>query len=248
MKEFLVDTPLTKNFEVFVRAERDQYNNEDNNRVAFSLSQVGRYLRMAEIARLRVEAVVNSVTAQSQDRMESLGTGRRQLTAKEISDFDMGWRYQLLSHMELEIYFIFTKILLDKISQCIEDFFGQARSITLKSHRMTCKNLTKYAELKNLTIPDGYMALAQQILDTIVEYRDKQITHLKNPRALHASLIHPDLGVQISISALYPKPTDKSTASPSWSETHKLIEDFVSMFADLIATNRTQNRYGNSVV
>lgn len=245
MEEFLVDTPLTKKFEEFVAAEREQYDNDHNNRVAFSLGQVGRYVRMTEIARLRAEAVSMSVINQSQAKMESLGAGSRQLTAEEISDFDMDWRYQLLSHMELEIYFIFTKMLLDKASQCIEDFFGQARSITLKSHRKACKHLTQYADLKNLTIPEGYMALAQKLLDTVVEYRDKQITHLKNPRALRASLIHPDLGVQIATSALYPKTTDKNTASPSLSETYKLVEDFVSIFADLIGANRVQSRYGN---
>jgi hypothetical protein len=145
--------------------------------------------------------------------------------------------------MEIESYFLFVSILLDKISQCIEDFFGVSRSLTLRSHDKCRKNLAAYTAAKGLAVPSNMVSLAESLYLQVTAFRDKRITHLRNPRATHATMFHPERGAQMAVLALYPKETDLQQNSPSIPELRNEIEQYVSMFIDLISNNRVKSRY-----
>lgn len=243
MDKFLIDTPLTNSYESFVATERDRYADDHNNKVAFSLGQVGRYVRMSEIARMRAEAAAEVVTDSFDERMKDLKPGNHKLTQEEIQELDSDSRRNLLFQMEVEVYFILVSILLDKTAQCTEDFYGPVRSMTLQSHQKACKHFKEYGIVKNLEIPDGYICAGERLLELAVQYRDKQITHFKKPRALHYTQFHPKFGVQISTTSLYPKSTDAGATSPPLSKISELVDGYISMFINLISKNRGKSRY-----
>lgn len=82
-----------------------------------------------------------------------------------------------------------------------------------------------------------------RLRDQISEYRDKQITHFRNPRALFPTYITADDQTQIGISTLDPKPTDTSSQSPLLSEIGALLNEYVQSFMRLITLNRHLSRY-----
>ncbi len=120
----------------FVIAERQRYEGDANNRVAYSLSQVGRYLRFVEIARARHKAVSDQVVVRFRRMISETAAnpGTRELTAEEVADLEKDSQLQVSLHFEMESVLIFAKILLDKIAQFIEDFFGIIRGSSLRSH------------------------------------------------------------------------------------------------------------------
>src|SRR5262245_52367091 len=125
----MTPSPLVDRFVAFVVAERERYEGDDNNRVAFSLGQVGRYLRFVEIAKFRYQAVNEEVVGRFRREIDKAAAnpGTRELTAEEVAEFETGSRLHLLLHFEIESFILFAKTLLDKIAHCIEDLYGPAR-------------------------------------------------------------------------------------------------------------------------
>src|SRR5262249_60032967 len=121
-------------------------------------------------------------------------------------------------HFEIEICLLFAKILLDKIAQFIEDFFGVARGASLRSHDKWCKAVKEYSQAKGLEMPAGISETMDRLRSVVADYRDKQITHFQNPRAFHVTHITREGATQIGTTALDPKDSDKWSTSPAVGE------------------------------
>jgi hypothetical protein len=167
----------------------------------------------------------------------------RELTPDEVKESDNDWRINLLLHMEIETYFLFSNILLDKIAHCIEDFFGPVKSTTFRSHDKCCKNIENYSQSLSLELPERFLQTALNLRDIATEFRDKQITHLRHPRAMHATIYHPEDGVQIVVNAIYPKPNDKQVNSPGITKISQAMNEYIELFIELIQGNRDKCRY-----
>jgi hypothetical protein len=169
--------------------------------------------------------------------------GVRELTPEEVVELENNAHLQIVLHFEIESFFLFAKILLDKIAQCIEDFFGPARGASLRSHDKWCKAIDTYVQAKQLVVPPGIHKTIYRLRFLVADYRDKQITHFQNPRAFFATFITADDTTQIGIDALYPKEDERVITSPPVNEVYGLIEDYVGQMMRLIDSNRSRARY-----
>ena len=171
------DTPLIQLLISFENDERTWYGTEDSNRVAFSIRQVTRYVGMAEVARQRYEHFQDLYAQHVQFMTGDIFKGSGKLSKEQQEELERGARTAQLLHMEIETYFLFTCILLDRIANCIYDFFGQEQGVRLQSHRNLKKNLERYADAKGLALPDNMIRYAKELFEEVVVYRDKNITH-----------------------------------------------------------------------
>jgi hypothetical protein len=217
----------------------------DNNLVAFSLAQISRYLRFLEIPRSRYRSVSEEVAARSRRRMAEAATdpGPRELTAAEIADLDRDEQLHLSLHFEIESFFLFAKIFLDKVARFVQDFFGGARGLSLRSHDNWCSDADAYARAKGLAMPSGMLDTMQRLRSLVADYRDKQIAHLQNPRAMHGTQIRGNGSTQIAGSALFPTARDKQVMSPEIDQVWNLIETYVEQLIAMVETNRDKTRY-----
>lgn len=237
------NTPLVQLLTLFVNGERALYGTEDSNRAAFSIGQVTRYVGMAEVARQRCEHFQDLYAVHVQFMTGGLFKGSSKLSEEQRAELERGARTGQQLHMEIETYFLFTCILLDRIANCIYDFFGQEQGVRLQSHRNLKKNLERYADAKGLALPDDMIRYAKELFEEVVVYRDKNITHLKRPRAMHATLTHPEHGSRIAITALYPVDNDAQVESPIVKVVQAKVRTYVEMFIEVIQNNRGKSRY-----
>jgi hypothetical protein len=56
----------------------------------------------------------------------------------------------------------------------------------LASHDKLRKNLRAFAEEKGLTVDPSLLSQAEELQQIVVDYRDKQVEHHKNPRTIHS--------------------------------------------------------------
>ncbi len=150
--------------------------------------------------------------------------------------------YEIL-HLETESFFLFAKIALDKIARCIEDYFGSARGLSLRSHDKWCKHASSFTNVKTLDLPDGLSDTIIKLREWISDYRDKQISHFQNPRAIFPTYISAEGSTQIGITFLNPKKSDQQEKSPEVDEVYNKLETYVRQLIELITSNRSRSRY-----
>lgn len=240
-----MQSEIVDRFVAFVLSERELYDAHDNNRVGFSLAQVGRYLRFVELAKSRYLLVSKEVSDRFKKKMEDARQqpGTRELTREEIAELETDRHLHDQLHFEIESFFLFAKILLDKIAHFVGDYFGQAHGISFRSHDKLCKGIEQYSKEKNLQIPSGMSDAMIELRTLVADYRDKQIAHLQNPRATHGTHIDSSGATQIGTSALYPTEKDKHSSSPTIEHVCSVIEVYVSHLENIVKMNRPKSRY-----
>lgn len=240
-----MQSEMVDRFISFIVAERELYNSHNNNRVAISLGQIGRYLQFVEITRSRYILASKEVAEQFRKRVEEARqkSGKRKLTPAEIADREKEGQLQQLLDFEIESFFLFSKILLDKTAHFIGDYFGQAHGISFRSHDKLCKGIAVYSKEKQLQLPEEMKDIMVELRSLVVDYRDKQITHLQNSRALYITYIDANGGAQIGTSALYPHQNDKHSASPPIEHVFSTIDAYMIQLEMLIKMNRVKSRY-----
>jgi hypothetical protein len=86
-------------------------------------------------------------------------------------------------HLEVESFYQFAKILLDKTAIAVEFYFGKENKkenrIPLSSFRQEfVKNIERYAQKKNLSSYDIMLNMAEKLKEDISFFRDKRIVHM----------------------------------------------------------------------
>lgn len=82
-----------------------------------------------------------------------------------------------LLQLQIETFYMFAKILLDRIALLIQQHFGPARRLPLTSHDKLVKNLRRYAESHNFGLPSDFLQQAETLKVRISDFRDKNIQH-----------------------------------------------------------------------
>jgi hypothetical protein len=109
-----------------------------------------------------------------------------------------------LLHLEIESFYLFAKILLDKIAHALEFYFGLGRKKSLDSHDGLVKNFAQYAEVKCLTLPSDFMTIAARLKTDVSDYRDYEIAHEKSPRRMSGTVFDAEGRMRIVATSLYP--------------------------------------------
>jgi hypothetical protein len=114
--------------------------------VAGLMSGVGRYARFVDqIVARYLSALTELEVAQARRNMDS---NPSMITPSERALF----RSQEVIQLEIESFYLFAKILLDRWSGLAEAHFGPARRLSLHSHDQLTRQFEKYAEAKGLSV------------------------------------------------------------------------------------------------
>lgn len=107
------------------------------------------------------------------------------MTSGQMQWWNDNARFSVFLHLEIETFYMFAKILLDKIAIGFGHYFGDARGFSLISHDKLRKKIKRYAEIKKLTPPPpDLISLTDTLQKEVVGYRDKEINHERETRSV----------------------------------------------------------------
>jgi len=223
----LTSNPLSK----FVSAERDRYEVHDGNRFAVALAQAARYYDFLLIIIARYEVINDKFVVKQKALMAEISGADGTMSAEQMALLDELGQLTTRVHLEIESFYVFAKILLDKIARFIETYFGQAHGCSLASHDKLTKSNERFRAAKGLVYPPGFTDSLVFLKEQIADYRDKQVEHLRNPRIVKAT------------SHTYPTEHDEQVESEKLPELLKAINTYIQQVAELVTMNRDRTRF-----
>src|SRR6266496_248045 len=111
----------------FISSERERFANEDNNKFAMSFSQISRCSAFLDVIIERYEEASQQFFQNTKSMQATRLPGTHPMTSEQIALHNEGVRLTLLLHLEIESFYLFAKIFLDKIAHALEFYFGQVR-------------------------------------------------------------------------------------------------------------------------
>lgn len=228
----------------FIRSERNRFETKQNNMFAFSFSEISRYHDYLRIIHARYKTVSKKFAENSKALQESFKMGGSGAINDEQNkmlqeSIEIGIRL----HLEIEAFYLFAKILLDKISLSIQFYFGVARSLSLASHGKLTRNIDKYIKTKGLTINPELVEHIKKLKEDISDFRDYQIQHIpdyRQGRIIRGTGFDREGNARISLMALYPTERDKQYNSKLLPEMLSDIEEYIVQVIDFIENNKNK--------
>jgi hypothetical protein len=226
----------------FIGAERERFANEDNNKFAMSFSQIYRYSAFLDIILKRYEEVSSKFFENTKATQAAVLPGTHPMTGQLMTLHEEGIRLNIMLHLEIESYYLFAKIMLDKIVHALEFYFGQGRNISLDSHDNLVKYFEAYAEQKGLVLSPEFRAMAKILKTDISDYRDYEIAHEKSPRRMSGTMFDSEGNMKMTAMSLYPTEKDQQVESKVLHDLARDLDIYITQVIELIRTNGAKTR------
>ena len=197
----------------FISEEAQNYANKDAEAFKRSAWQIKRSYEFVHIIASRV--VTENVTHRNlQEKLprsnETAETNRDEL-ASVLSQLSLTG---LMVELDLKCFYIFAKIVLDKVAIFLQDYFGGARGIKFDSHDKLTKKHAEFFEMKGINYPPEFTENLLHLKERVCDYRDKHIEHVKELHMLEgfmqSSSGEPRLVKSISSDPTINRPSIKS--------------------------------------
>ena len=235
-------TGTTDKLSEFIGREREKY--ADTSLFAFGLGQAHRYYRFLHIIISRY-ADVSAKFMENTERQLAIskaqGSGpigaehwRLTLEARDLQD-------QL--HLEIESFFLFGTIFLERAANFIETYFGKPINGRVNTRHLLNKELAGYAAEKNLALPEGLTDTMSYLEEELAKYRNKQITHDNDLRSLHGTTFDGEGHTGLGKPKINPRDDDKWVESAKPPVLLEAIERYVDHLISLIETNRSKTQF-----
>ncbi len=147
----------------------------------------------------------------------------------------------MLVHLEIESFYLFSKILLDRTARLVHWWLTharEARGISVSRHSRLAKNLGALIERLQLAAPDGILEVARALDTRISDYRDDEVAHherhgffgTKFTDTGHAMIVQSAAGVALSAE------------SGQLEELHGLLVRYVDLVVELLSSDRKKGK------
>jgi hypothetical protein len=237
----------------FVHVDRERFDERAGDILAVYAQQLAELVGYLEVTADDYE-VANGDYQNSLDRLHPVieaikeRTGGsalpEQMTADELELHDEVGLSGLKVYLRIETFYLFAKILLDRLARLVPHYFGHGHGVKLSKHSQLKDALPAFAEQKGLALPPQLLDRIDELTRRISDYRNKTITHGHSPRTYRGTAIYLNTGeAMISTHRLYP--VDASDAAQQ-SETPRtllpLIEDYIDELVAFLGSNRDKAR------
>jgi hypothetical protein len=236
--------------DAFVEAELDRLDTRDGNILNAYANQIRDLIRYLEVTAAEYDQATRAWfdslekwNAEVLANIEAHGGGSSEETAegaklrKEVAEAG------LIVYLRIETFYLFAKILIDKLARLIPHYFGSARGVGLRAHSSIADHdaLPRFAKQKGLTaVPPSLAALIEEVGRRVSDYRDRWITHAYSPRTLRGIAFMLDTQeAAIMTTPLYPRDdSETSTQSDTPRTLLPLIGSYVIEPLDYFESNR----------
>lgn len=240
------DRPDVDKFRVLMDLAEARRSTGSHHITQTAVSQLRRYYRFLQVIVLRSEHESAAYSENTRRYMQlteaNASKGRTEFTAEEVGIFENLEGLTDDLHLDIESFYLFAKIFLDKIARFIEYYFGaQVRSRPLDSHDDLVKNLEAYREAKGLNLPERLMNATRNLKIKIADLRDYHISHEKSPRTMHGSLLNSRGRVRLTVNRINPTEREKQGITTEvLGELLIEIDDYISLIVEMIQQNQSK--------
>ena len=145
---------------------------------------------------------------------------------------------EVAHHLEIESFYLFAKILLDKVARFIQFFFGPIRAKPLTSHDDLSKHFGLYVNRYGLVAPPGFADAVEHLKAQIADFRDHFIAHEQSPRTQRGTTWQNTEPGRLTLNRVYQRPSDPpEPVSGSVPELFRSLEEYLRLFLVLITDN-----------
>ncbi len=141
-------------------------------------------------------------------------------------------------HLEIESFYLFAKILLDKMARSVEYYFGSAPRLPLDSHDDLAKRIVDYAAAKQLDVTEEFVSKANSWRERVSDYRDYNIAHEKSPRTLRATALDAEGGTRMVLVRLFPTERDRQVESEPLENLLPQLDQYIQNLIDVLKVNQ----------
>jgi hypothetical protein len=223
--------------EAFLDGKRGRHGDVFKN----ALHEAIRYLQFLEIIRARVESTEKEYIY----LVEAFISGK--LTNKEQSLLHRQTHLTLLVQLEIESFYLFSKIYLDTTARFLEVYFGQHPNFRFESfEKLFRREAAIWKSDYGLKFDSEFCEVIQKLLVKIVGFRGKKIVHPKGRdaqsligRRLHALAWKSDGSSGVSLTAGFTgvKSSNEFYQSTDVGDLWKLIEQYTNLFIQFADQN-----------
>ncbi len=226
----------------FVGVERERFSAEDGNKFVMSFSQISRYYAFLEIVLKRYKDVSARFVANTSALQDCVLPGTHPLTGRSWDIYEENTKLTIELHLEIESFYLFGKILLDKIARSLEFYFGQVRKKPLSSHDDLVKNFVSFAEQKALALPPDFRELAADLKRDVSDYRDYEIAHQNSPKRMTGTAFDMEGNTRIMGTKLYPTDRDQQRESKILDDLMKDIDRYIDQTIEIVKSNQSRTK------
>jgi len=224
--------------------ERWNYTDTDQNLFGVAVAQIDRYLGFLLLVKHRFDSAAEPFIRIESYFKQGMEPGVRQVSEAEWKAMQESSLLQTNIQLDIESFYVFAKIMLDKIAIFIEQYFGPGRGCSLISNDKLVRDFGKYSTLKNLSVPKEFVEIASILKELVSDFRDKQIEHHRNLRRTIGIMWTQDGNILMMPGHLNPKESDPlQSASTPLSAILIELGKYLECFFELIRTNRTKGIY-----
>ena len=229
---------ISEKLSELIGLERERFSTRHNNMFAMGFLQLVRYYEFLIIVFDRYKEVSERFVKNTQDLQATIEPGTHESTEDQLALREEARSLTTSLHLEIESFYLFAKILLDKVARGLEFYFGSAQKLSLDSHDDLVKGLERYVEVKRLILPDSFLDMAKQLKKNISDHRDYEIAHEKSPRTLHGTIFNAEGGTKIASIKLYPKERDQQVETKLLDDLLRELDGYIGKVIELVTTNR----------
>jgi hypothetical protein len=158
------------------------------------------------------------------------GGGSRPMTPEDMAEVKRQVDLAAVLHLDIETFYLFAKILLDRIADTFGLMFGVDWKRTGSSYSDLSTRFEVLCTSKGLEIrPDNLPALISKLWKAIVDYRNKVIEHLGDAPVVRGTIFTPGKASGVVTSRMYPTEED-AEAFRQTEDPHALLrklEEFI---------------------
>lgn len=212
---------------------------------AFTFSEITRYFDILEIILDRYKTANQAFVANTKALQASIAKNNSNLVSEEQNMLlSQSYGLSLRVHLEIESFYLFAKILLDKIALAIQFYFGQPeRKLSLASHDKLAKHIESYARVRGLSFTQDLLEIIKKLKLDIADFRDYQIQHIpdyRHSRVMRGTIYDSEGNTRLSVNALYPRPVEKQYDSKHLHELLADIEAYIEKVVLFIEQNKNK--------
>lgn len=146
-------------------------------------------------------------------------------------------------HLEIESFYIFAKVFLDRTAQYIQSHFGRLpgkKRDLLRSHHSLIDNLSTYAEAKDLQVSQDLLTAAAALQASIISVRDRYIVHDDSDRTMHGTLTDAKGRSRLTVHRINPHEHERQgVKTEPLGDLMLEIDKYVSMAIEMMRSQKT---------
>ncbi len=220
----------------FIESERNRFDGKHNNIFAFAFSEVGRYYDFITIIYGKHRSAVPIYLNIANQFHHSLINYHedQKMNEERLMLLDQINQTSLIVQLEIESFYLFAKIYLDKIARAIEFYFGSAKKLSLDSHDDFVKHIEAYCKAKDLTVNEQLLSLGKKLKMEISDFRDYQIAHLKSPRTFRGTTSDG----RMQLMQIYPTEKDEHKETELIDNLLSEVQEYMELIIAFITDNQ----------